>query len=170
VTDTRLPEHYLTSPTLDALTSDAFRVYVNSLIWSNAHGTDGVLPTRALRLLHPDGTRHDLADELVAVGLLEQSDDGYTVRDFLTYQSSAKSVETARELARDRKRRQREREQEEALSRVTDPVTSRGTSRGRPEDRTGTGQDSPKGDRYVTRGTPDDKDDWAGLHAFGTAS
>jgi len=140
VTDTRLPEHFLTSPTLDALSSDAFRVYVNGLMWSVTHGTDGLLPERSLRFLHPDGKRPELAAELTTTGLWECDDDGHHVPDFLRYQTPAEQVERSRAFTRERKRRQRDREcaddpdgDDLSVSRVTERVTSGVTS----EDRTG---------------------------------
>lgn len=149
MTDTRLPEHFLTSPTLDGLTSDAFRVYVNGLMWSVTHGTDGLLPERSLRFLHPDGKRPEVAVELVAAGLWEHDDAGYHVPDFLRYQTPAEQVERSRAFTRERKRRQRDRECADdpdednlSVSRVTDRVTERVTAAVTSEDRTGQ-------DRYV---------------------
>lgn len=157
MTDTRLPEHFLTSPTLDGLTSDAFRVYANGLMWSVTHGTDGLIPDRALRLLHPDGRRLELAAELHAAGLWHHDDAGYHVPDFLKYQTPAEQVEKARTLARERKRKQRDREaagdsdeDEVGVSRVTERVTD-GVSHGEvTEDRTETGHDAVKRGTYGT--------------------
>lgn len=104
MTDTRLPEHFLTSPTLDGLSSDAFRVYVNGLMWSVTHGTDGLLPERALRYLHPDGKRSEQLTELVTARLWEHDDAGYHVPDFLKYQTPATQIEKARATDRERKR------------------------------------------------------------------
>lgn len=161
MTDTRLPEHYLTSPVLDGLTADAFRVFINGLLWSATHGTDGLLPERALRYLHPDGNRPELSAELIAAGLWDHDDDGYHVPDFLKYQTPAAQIEQARALARERKRRQRERESGDdgesspdlSVSRVTGRVTARVTS----EDRTG--QAAVKGTTYETFvGAPAEKE------------
>lgn len=144
MTDTRLPEHFLTAPTLDGLSSDAFRVYVNGLMWSVTHGTDGLLPERSLRFLHPEGKRPELAAELVATGLWERDDAGHHVRDFLDFQTPAEQVERARAFTRERKRRQRDRECADdpdgdnlSVSRVTGRVTERVTSGVTSEDRTG---------------------------------
>ncbi len=110
MTDTRLPEYFLTSPVLDSLTDAAFRVFINGLVCSVAHGTDGHLNTRALRLLHPDGPRYDLVEDLLAIGLWRAVDGGYEIAKFLDHQSSAEQVAKGRAADRERKRRQRERE------------------------------------------------------------
>jgi hypothetical protein len=152
VTDTRLPEHYLTDPRLDALDDAAYRVFINGLMWSVTHGTDGVLPALALRWLHPDAGRvTGAAQTLVAAGLWTQTGNGHMVRDFGKHQSSAETVEHMRKQARERKERQRRHERGdhslcrpehcESLSRngvTRDSSPSHGvTGRVTTEDRTG---------------------------------
>jgi len=62
---------------IDDLSDVAFRVFVNSLMWCNANGTDGRIPRRYLRLLHRDGERINAAAELVNAGLWLLDDDGW---------------------------------------------------------------------------------------------
>ena len=149
MTDTRIAESFLTNLKVDGTSSDALRVYVMAPVWSNANGTDGRIPTTALRLLHPDGRRDDLVGELITNRLLHETDDGWEIHDFLKYQMPAAQVERAKELTRQRKRAQRERDQERELSRyvtrdvtppVTQPVTRGLTGQDRTVDRTGTGR------------------------------
>lgn len=147
MTDTRLPEHFLTSPTLDGLSSDAFRVYVNGLMWSVTHGTDGLLPERALRYLHPDGKRSEQLTELVTARLWEHDDAGYHVPDFLKYQTPATQIEKARATDRERKRIARQQQLDRAgpspdlsVSDRTSDRTADRTSGRHTEDRTETVQ------------------------------
>jgi len=114
VTDTRLAESFLTHPALDELSDGAHRVYVQGLVYAVGHGTDGLLPRRSLRFLHPEGPRPANVAELVAAGLWSAVGDGYEVRNFLRYQSSAEQVRLAaearqagRDAAAEKKREQR---------------------------------------------------------------
>lgn len=97
VTDTRLAESFLTHPTVDGLSDAAHRVYVNGLVYAVAGSTDGHLPKRSLRLLHPEGTSAPVVHELLAAGLWTQHEGGYLIRNYLRYQSSAEQVKQAAE-------------------------------------------------------------------------
>lgn len=122
MTDTRLHPTFLGNLKVDKLDDICFRVYTNSLVYAGSHETDGHIPRRALRLLHPDPI--DLlrvADLLVVARLWEPAEDGYTVHDFLHYQTPAEQVERTREAARIRKQRERDKQ--------LDKDTSRGTGR-----------------------------------------
>jgi hypothetical protein len=108
MTDTRLPEHYLTSPALEGLTDSAFRVFINGLMFSVTHGTDGKLAVRSLRWLHPDvPALEPAAAELTAAGLWRRTENGWSIVDFLKWQTPAADVEAGRAKARDNRRRQR---------------------------------------------------------------
>lgn len=111
MTDTRLPEAWLTDPVIDALSSDALRIHFLGLMWSNANGTDGLIPDRALRYLHPDSRRQDCLDELIAARLWQTQSNGHGIVDFLRYQTSAAEMEEKRKINRERQRlfRQRQR-------------------------------------------------------------
>jgi hypothetical protein len=130
MTDARIHESILVNDRVDGLSDGAFRVFVMALSWSVSQGTDGVLPQRAFRRLHPDGVRRDLIGELVAHGFLTAKGDGYEIRNFLRYQTPAETVERQRELARIRKATQRKRDAEKELQKlgVTGDGTRDGTS------------------------------------------
>jgi hypothetical protein len=165
VTDTRLPEHYLTSATLDGLSDPAFRVYINGLMWSVTHGTDGGVPRRSLRWLHPDATATGPAVvELAAAGLWTKCVDGWSIPDFLRHQSSATEVQVGRDRAAATKRRQRAHARDDHslcspdnCSVVRMSTVDKGSGPGgTPEDRTG--QDSSRGDQlhsYAARASDD---------------
>lgn len=165
MTDTRWPEHWLTDPVMDALSDPAYRVFGNGLMWSVRAGTDGAIPGRALRFLHPDaGLAGRAAAELVACGRWTTTADGWVILGFLDHQSSAAEIEDARAEARDKKRRQRAGVEKQHVrgdhSGCTTencstlrpegrpPGRAEGRPPGVPEDRTG--QDSTKGDQLQT--------------------
>ncbi|GEC74004.1 hypothetical protein [Microbacterium maritypicum] len=110
MTDARLPGRWLTDPDFDALTDRLWRVHSSALMWSAEQGTDGMIPRRTLRLLHPEGAHPADADALVERGLWEAEGEGYRVSEWDRTQSLAADMERKRELDRDRKRRQRAKE------------------------------------------------------------
>lgn len=79
MTDSRLPGHWLTDMRYADLTDRAWRVLCGALMWSNEQGTDGIIPTRYLRNLHPDGDVDAAIAELEAAGILIRTDDGITL-------------------------------------------------------------------------------------------
>lgn len=100
MTDARMPGRWLYDPALDGLSDRAWRTYVGSLMWSAEQGTDGHLPIRALRLLHPEGVDDTTAAELVAASRWEALPDGYQVTGWGNHQSMAVDVEWQRERNR----------------------------------------------------------------------
>lgn len=110
MTDARLPGRWLTDPSIDALSDRIWRVHTSALMWSAEQGTDGLIPRRTLRLLHPEGASVSDADALVSAGLWSAEEDAYQVLDWDRTQSLAADVERKRELDRERKRRQRAKE------------------------------------------------------------
>jgi hypothetical protein len=44
MTDARLPDKWLLSPTLDALSHPAWRVWARALMWCNQQGADDEIP------------------------------------------------------------------------------------------------------------------------------
>ncbi len=112
MTDARLSPSILTHPVIEGLSSDAFRVYLNGLVYSVDKGLDGRVPLRALRLVHPDGADPRWVQELVDADLWSPGPEGYTIRNFLRYQTSARQVEQAKELTRLRKQAERQRKAE----------------------------------------------------------
>jgi hypothetical protein len=61
---------------MDGLSDRAWRTFTGSLMWCNEAGTDGVVPKRALRFLHPDGVDDATRRELVRAGLWADAEDG----------------------------------------------------------------------------------------------
>lgn len=147
MTDARLAPSFLTNPKIDAMTDAAFRVYTLGLVWSVAHGTDGEIPGRALRYLHPDGPEKSVVDELVACGRWEPQSDGWRIHDFLDYQTPADVVkqlaeERKQQRAGDAERKRRQRAKPAGKSTVAADVTSDVTADVTPEIQGGhTGQD-----------------------------
>jgi hypothetical protein len=123
MTDARLAPSFLTNPTVEGLSSDAFRVYVNGLVWSATHRTDGALPERCLRLLHPDGPQREAVADLLAVGLWQLAVDGYLIRNFLKYQSSAEQLADADVTRAEKRRADRERQRLSRARRKAGAVT-----------------------------------------------
>ena len=67
--DARLPAEWLGSIRIDNLSDRAFRILAGALMWCNGQGTDGSVPARYTKYLHPDGDDQDAFDELEAAGL-----------------------------------------------------------------------------------------------------
>lgn len=81
-------------------------------MWCNKHGTDGHVPARYTRYLHPDGADHPAFLELIEAGLWAPCDDGYQLVGWANdlHQSTAAEVEKYKESARQRQRAYRERQ------------------------------------------------------------
>lgn len=109
MTDARLPSRWLLHPTYEALSDRAWRVHTSALMWACEQGTDGEIPARTLRLLHPDGGTTEDARELIASGLWKETDAGWLVTDWGKSQSLAADVERQRERNRLKQRAHRER-------------------------------------------------------------
>jgi hypothetical protein len=142
VTDARLPSRWLFSPQIEALSDRAFRTFAGALMWSAEQGTDGLVPKRSLRLLHPDGADQPAIDELLRCGLWDRDGDDYQVRDWPLTQSLAADVARLREQNRTRQKALRDRKKHgrtaNPLQRVTSDVTRDAEGEERPgEDRTG---------------------------------
>jgi hypothetical protein len=96
---------------MDGLSDRAFRTFVNSLAYGAEHGTDGHLPRRALRVLHPEGVDEATAAELVTADKWSPQPDGcYEVADWERTQSLSKQVEWQHERNRRKVRAYRERQ------------------------------------------------------------
>lgn len=87
------------------LSDAAQSLWLRAGAWSAQTLTDGDVPSIAMTLLR--GT-DDAADELVASGLWEQSDDGYRFHDWLKYQPSKDDVVAKRDATAERVRKWRE--------------------------------------------------------------
>ena len=116
MTDARLRGEWLSSLRFSSLSDTAWRVFTGALMWSAEQETDGVIPMRFLRTLHP--SFDDLPDvyaEITAAGLWAMSGDqvellGWARRglDGLG-QSTAEQVRTYREGSRKRQQQYRDR-------------------------------------------------------------
>ena len=109
--DARLPAEWLGSIRIDDLSDRAFRILAGALMWCNSQGTDGSIPTRYTKYLHPDGNDQAAFDELERAGIWAHADDGYTLVGWSTAlrQSTAAEVEHYRESSRLRQKAYRDR-------------------------------------------------------------
>jgi hypothetical protein len=114
MTDARLPSRWLFSPQMEALSDRAFRTFAGALMWSAEQGTDGLIPTRSMRLLHPDGSNATVVAEIVKAGLWDPAADGYQVRDWAVTQTLAADIARLREQNRNRQKASRERKKQAA--------------------------------------------------------
>jgi hypothetical protein len=123
VVDTRLRGEWLHTPRFDDLSNEAWRLFTLAMMWSNEQGTDGVVPVRYLKVLHPSVDPERIS-ELETAGLVDITDEeirfGEWSRDL--GQSTAQEVEGRRENARKRQREWRERQAVKSGS-ETDDVT-----------------------------------------------
>ena len=100
----------------------AFRTLAGALMWCNGQGTDGLIPARYTRYLHPDGDHQVAFDELESAGLWERVTDGYRLIGWSEelHQSTAADLLRYRESSRERQRAYRERKR----SALTDPSST----------------------------------------------
>lgn len=112
MTDARLKSEWLNAMRFDALTDAAWRVFTGALMWSVDNGTDGAIPTRYLRMLHPDGAKPEAFAEIEKAGLWVATKDGFQLDDWdgALGQSTAAQVAAYKENAMKRARAYRERE------------------------------------------------------------
>lgn len=76
MTDARLPGHWLNEMRFMDLSDKEWRVFTNLLMWSNEQGTDGLVPTRYVNTVHPDGVADAEIEALIGCQVLEKTDDG----------------------------------------------------------------------------------------------
>ncbi len=160
--DARLPAEWLGSIRIDDLSDRAFRILAGALMWCNGQGTDGSIPVRYTRYLHPDGTDQAAFDELEKAGIWTRVDDGYLLQGWSTdlRQSTAAEVEHYRESSRLRQKAYRDRRRaadaDAAASVLGEPRTTREVTRNAARDTTvnvGSGSltNSLKKSAYSTR-------------------
>lgn len=173
MTDARLPGRWLTDPHLEALSDRLWRVHTGALMWSAEQGTDGLIPRRTLRLLHPEIATADDARALVDAGLWAVDGDEFQVLDWARSQTLAADIEHQRERNRQKQRAHRARLNAERANRdVTDDVTGYvpGESQRLGEDRLGeasSSRDSISGTGHVA---DDDSIDISAIESRGAAS
>lgn len=109
--DARLPAEWLGSIRIDNLSDRAFRVLAGALMWCNGQGTDGAVPHRYTKYLHPDGDDPAAFEELERAGLWQRNADGFLLSGWSSdlRQSTAEEVTRYREAARRRQKAYRDR-------------------------------------------------------------
>lgn len=112
MTDARLRGEWVGKIKFDNLSDTAWRVFTTGLMWSAEQGTDGRIPARYMKTLHPDGEKQAAVREIAQAGIWEINDAGARFIDWdgALGQSTALQVETAKAAARERQRAYRERE------------------------------------------------------------
>ncbi len=124
MTDARLPGRWLTDPHLEELSDRLWRVHTGALMWSAEQGTDGLIPRRTLRLLHPEIATLEDAHALVEAGLWDVAGDEFQVLDWARSQTLAADIEHQRERNRQKQRAHRARlNAERSNGDATDDVT-----------------------------------------------
>ncbi|GFG65794.1 hypothetical protein MKUB_32840 [Mycobacterium kubicae] len=102
----RLDTQFPSNPKVLALVEEKkFRplfVYVSSLAYAGAHGTDGFLPAASLPFLH--ATKAD-AKVLVDVGLWDPAGNGWEVHDWAEFQPSTAETQERKKRAIDAARK-----------------------------------------------------------------
>jgi hypothetical protein len=120
MTDSRLPDQWLGNPDFDDMNDMTWRVFTGGLMWSNRNGTDGRIPKRYLRQLHPDGDHEEAATWLVTNGYWIDQNDAVQFVDWVGLgQSLAADVQRLRERKRVNQAEKRRRDK----SHVTGDVT-----------------------------------------------
>lgn len=74
----------------------AFATYVCAIGWSADRGTDGRIPTNALRFMHGTPTTARL---LVRHGLWHENANGWEIHNYATYQATTSTIDTTRREA-----------------------------------------------------------------------
>ncbi|MDJ0337625.1 hypothetical protein [Cryobacterium sp. PH31-O1] len=114
--DARLQSHWLNNPEFDDLSDAAWRVLTGALMWSNGRGTDGIIPARYLRMLHPDGEQPEAFRQLEVAGLWIKTATGYQLIEWvkLLGQSTADTVEHNKEMNRIKQQKWRDEQSKKA--------------------------------------------------------
>ena len=124
--DARLPAEWLGSLRIDKLSDRAFRVLAGALMWCNGQGTDGAVPARYTKYLHPDGDDQGAFDELETAGLWCRVADGYLLVGWAEdlHQSTAEEIHRYRDAAKRRQQAYRDRQRGQNLE--SDRATAQG--------------------------------------------
>jgi hypothetical protein len=108
MTWTKLGDEYLLDPAILKVPRGARLMHIESVIWSNSHGTDGKIPRHMLARFSDEPDTEQAAKELISAGLWDTTEMGWAVVGFLDQQPSAEDVERTGQLVRNRQRRQRQ--------------------------------------------------------------
>jgi hypothetical protein len=103
----RLDDGFPDHPKLVAAGGDAGWLHICAMCWSARQLTDGVIPAGILHRLSDRRRPEELAARLVACGLWEVTEGGWTIHDWFDYQPSRERVEADRQAAQQRMRRTR---------------------------------------------------------------
>lgn len=109
MTWTRLSDDFADRPDILELSDAAFRLHVSAMVWSNRQLTNGLIPSRVVRMLGEP----DVAEELVRAGLWEPVDGGHQLD--WSDQESAETVRARQEANAKRNREYRERQRLHAV-------------------------------------------------------
>ena len=113
----KLDDNFADHPKVRNRSDQAFRLFVDLLVYCGRYNTDG-----RLTFADVESHRHaEYAVELVEAGLWDETATGFEVHDFLVLNPSREKVEAEREKARTRKERWRERRSEQRGERATEP-------------------------------------------------
>lgn len=89
--DHGLPEH----AKFVGLSDRAFRVWFNAVCWNSRQEQDGNVTVDVMR--HTLGATQKIIAELVSRRLLDETEDGYYVHDYLDFQRSREEIAAYRE-------------------------------------------------------------------------
>jgi hypothetical protein len=92
-----MPDH----PKIEGLSDGAFRLIMTMWCWCSRYLTDGHVPATTWNKRGTPKARR----ELIAAGLVEETDDGVQMHDYLDWQRSAEEVDQLRQKRRDAGRR-----------------------------------------------------------------
>lgn len=123
MTDARLRSEWLGQMKFDDLSDKAWRVFTLGLMWSVEQGTDGFIPKRYLKTLHPDGEDASAFEEIRNAGLWLIGELGVQFLDWdgSLGQSTAEQIEAYKSNARKRQRAYRERERQKLTRSTSTP-------------------------------------------------
>jgi hypothetical protein len=156
--DARIKGEWLGTMRFDDLSDTAWRVFTSALMWSVENGTDGTIPTRYLRRLHPNGEQPVAFEQLAVADLWAATADGFELTDWdgALGQSTASQVATykANGMKRARDYRERERSKLAKALGMTGPSFTEGVTRDvtrdvRPHVGKGKGEGNGNGDEEV---------------------
>ena len=86
--DHGMPEN----PKVAGISDSAFRLYIQAICWCSRQETDGKIPLAMMRRLGPAKS----AVELARAELVETTETGYTIHDYLDFQRSSKEISAYR--------------------------------------------------------------------------
>ena len=87
-----MDDGYADHPKVLALSDAAFRAHVGMMCYAAKHLTDGFVPSRAV------AARPRIVAELVAQRLIEASTGGWTLHDYLDWNSPAEQIKAVRRV------------------------------------------------------------------------